>query len=72
MAQLLSLKAYPKTRICDDIESSLYSFTFKTLCYKEFKTSIRVENSIMDPCSPIYPVSTITNFPANLISSQRP
>ena len=74
MAQLLSSysEAYPKTRICDEFESSLYSFTFKTLCYREFKTSVRVDKSKMDLHSPISLVSTIINFPANLISSECP
>lgn len=61
MAQLLSSysEAYPKTRIRDDIESSLYSFTFKILCYREFKTSVRVDNSKMDPHPPISPVQQL-------------
>lgn len=74
MTQLLSSysEAYPKTRICDEFEISLYSFTFKTLCYREFKTSVRVDKSKMDLYSSISPVSTIINFPANLISSECP
>lgn len=74
MTQLLSSysEAYPKTRICDEFEISLYSFTFKTLCYREFKTSVRVDKSKMDPHSSISPVSTIINFPASLISSECP